>query len=96
MKKLIVETALPCSVSVYDLQLFQIYSHTCLYLLKSDVSRSTTASTSSARREWKNAKIALSNDKLILQEHFHSLTSFKEKILNESLPSGYICCGYKI
>ena len=75
MKKKIVETSLPCSVSVCDLEQFHIYSKTCLTIFqKSNVSRSTKASASSARRELENAKIASGNDELILQEHIDSFT----------------------
>ena len=64
------------------------------YLSKSNALQSTKASTSSARSELENAKIASSNDEMILQEHLDSFTSLKEKILYETLPSG--CCGHKI
>ena len=61
------------------------------HLSKSNVLQSSKASTSSsAHGELENAKIASSNDELILQEHFDSFTSFKEKILIETLPSGYV------
>ena len=49
-----------------------------------------SSTSSSAHGELENAKIASSNDELILQEHFDSFTSFKEKILIETLPSGYV------
>ena len=60
------------------------------YLSKSNVSRSNKASTFSACRELENATTVSSNDELILQEQFNSFTSFKGKILNETLPSGYV------
>ena len=50
---------------------------------------STTASTSSARQELENAKIESCNSNLVYCEQFDSFASFKIKIADETLPSGY-------
>ena len=59
------------------------------YLSKKTFSRSTTASTSSARQELENARIQSCNSNLFDCEQFDSFTSFKSKIADETLPSGY-------
>ena len=59
------------------------------YLSKKTFSRSTTASTSSSRQELENARIQSCNSNLFDCEQFDSFTSFKIKIADETLPSGY-------
>ena len=56
---------------------------------KKTFSHSTTASTSSARQELENARIESCNSNLFDCEQFDLFTSFKIKIADETLPSGY-------
>lgn len=60
------------------------------YLSKKKFLRSTIASTSTARQGLENARIQSCNSNLFDCEQFDSFVSFKSKIADETLPSGYI------
>ena len=66
-----------------------IFPNLPLYLSKKTFFRSTTASTSSARQELENARIESCNSNLFDCELFDLFASFRIKITNEILPSGY-------
>ena len=66
------------------------------YLSNKTCSRSTTASTSSARQELENARIESCNCNLFDCEQFDSFASLKIKIADETLPSGYTVIGESI
>ena len=59
------------------------------YLSKKTFSCYVTASTSSARQELENARIESCNSNLFDCEQLDLFASFKIKIADETLPSGY-------
>ena len=66
-----------------------IFPNLSQYLSKKFFSPSTNASTSSARQELENARIESCNSNLFDCKQFDSFASFKIKIADETLPSGY-------